>query len=799
MTSQADESPGWPRRVLLAGFERGAGPWLREHLLPDLARAQVEVLDAVAPDPAGPAPAGLTPAGPAPAVPAQANPAQVSLAQAARAAAPPEPALAVVAVPEPELPGVAERLAGRIGAGSDVVVVTAGSMRALEVLAAAAKPGDWNVCGLHMLFDIYRSGPAGQTCYVVTRAAASGRERLLADAVARRVEQSGGVVVRGDTERHDAAMAVVGSLTQRVLVSFVDEVLSSGLDLEDELWRARTPLFEALLSLGVSALDTRRENSLAAAQLLPAAGANERAFRDALARFDEAVRSPDGLPAHLAQVREAFTGAGYDSLRRVGATALAAIQGTRAALSRYRRSGELVGLRTSTGAVRVGRVVASAPSTVTLEELLVGPRGRAALLIGPGVRNARRLGVAGRSVRTTFALGHVSVLEEEVLQRELDAALGVLVRDVRFLVPESVSGAGVLAAVRSLRQVRSASAVDEVVRVGQRSVVLRLGFRADHDVETAIEEVRAHVAGTYRWPAGVALALADGAAPDGAGRADRAGRTIGYLGPAGSFSHVAAGLASGLLRPGASARAQPEEVPHASFEDVVEAVRAGSLGVLPISSSASGLVTRAVEALLRGGDGVRAGGMVDVAVRFDAYGQAGTFLEDLRGARVLGHPQALAQCGAFVRRWGLRPQEVASNSRALELLAVAEEATVAIGVQDAGAALGLVTLEREIDDLPGSLTRFLLLGPTGVFGEPRGGARPTLRRVLVGRDATAAFAAVEAAPSCFSELLTDAAGRYLLVTSAGAPVLPTASDAVVLGELPWSPRTPVVRPDPTTA
>lgn len=784
MTSQADGRPGWPRRVLLAGFERGAGPWLREHLLPDLARAQVEVLDAVAPDPA--------------------NPAQANPAQAARAAAPPEPALAVVAVPEPELPGVAERLAGRIGAGSDVVVVTAGSMRALEVLASAAKPGDWNVCGLHMLFDIYRSGPAGQTCYVVTRASASGRERLLADAVARRVEQSGGVVVRGDAERHDAAMAVVGSLTQRVLVSFVDEVLNSGLDLEDELWRARTPLFEALLSLGVSALDTRRENSLAAAQLLPAAGANERAFRDALARFDEAVRSPGGLPAHLAQVREAFTGAGYDSLRRVGATALAAIQGTRAALSRYRRTGELVGLRTSTGAVRVGRVVASAPSTVTLEELLVGPRGRAALLTGPGVRNARRLGVAGRSVRTTFALGHVSVLEEEVLQRELDAALGVLVRDVRFLVPESVSGAGVLAAVRSLRQVRSASAVDEVVRVGQRSVVLRLGFRADHDVETAIEEVRAHVAGTYRWPAGVALALADGAAPDGtapdgAGRADRAGRTIGYLGPAGSFSHVAAGLASGLLRPGASARAQPEEVPHASFEDVVEAVRAGSLGVLPISSSASGLVSRAVEALLRGGDGVRAGGMVDVAVRFDAYGQAGTFLEDLRGARVLGHPQALAQCGAFVRRWGLRPQEVASNSRALELLAVAEEATVAIGVQDAGAALGLVTLEREIDDLPGSLTRFLLLGPTGVFGEPRGGARPTLRHVLVGRDATAAFAAVEAAQSCFSELLTDAAGRYLLVTSAGAPALPTVSDAVVLGELPWSPRTPVVRPDPTTA
>lgn len=89
-----------------------------------------------------------------------------------------------------------------------------------------------------------------------------------------------------------------------------------------------------------------------------------------------------------------------------------------------------------------------------------------------------------------------------------------------------------------------------------------------------------------------------------------------------------------------------------SFDEVLAATADGGLGVLPITSSASGLVGRATRALLTSDAELVAGGVVDVAVRFDAYAAAPVALADLRGAPVFNHPQALAQCGNFVRRWG---------------------------------------------------------------------------------------------------------------------------------------------------
>ena len=41
---------------------------------------------------------------------------------------------------------------------------------------------------------------------------------------------------------------------------------------------------------------------------------------------------------------------------------------------------------------------------------------------------------------------------------------------------------------------------------GQRSVVIRLWIRADHDVDDMVEELRARVQATYAWPRGLSLA-----------------------------------------------------------------------------------------------------------------------------------------------------------------------------------------------------------------------------------------------------------------------------------------------------
>ena len=186
-----------------------------------------------------------------------------------------------------------------------------------------------------------------------------------------------------------------------------------------------------------------------------------------------------------------------------------------------------------------------------------------------------------------------------------------------------------------------------------------------------------------------------------------------------------------------------------------------------------------------------AAGPIDVAVRFDAYARGDLAAEALRGATVFSHPQGLAQCGAFIRRWSLQAVPCDSTAAALERAASAETPAIALAGVGKGEALGLRVLEREVDDLSGSITRFVILGDRDAWGAFAGGSRPTLRRLWVGDDPADAIALLGGGAG-FDELLTDADGRWLLVSSrSDAPAVPPGAHA--LGAVPWSPRTPVVR------
>ena len=211
--------------------------------------------------------------------------------------------------------------------------------------------------------------------------------------------------------------------------------------------------------------------------------------------------------------------------------------------------------------------------------------------------------------------------------------------------------------------------------------------------------------------------------------------------------------------------------------------------MLPVSSSASGLVSRSVEALLAHDRPLAASGVVDVAVRFDAYTGASRPLESYRGAQVFSHPQGLAQCTRFVARWGLVPVPTDSTAAALELALASDVPAVALG--GAGLATGgLHVIEREVDDLSGSITRFVVLGAPGEFAPQRDGSDPTLRSVRIGARAEDALPLLAGSGAAFAELLTDDAGRFLLISSAAGTETPGVR---LLGMLPWSPRTPVVR------
>jgi prephenate dehydratase/prephenate dehydrogenase len=686
-----------------------------------------------------------------------------------------EEVVVCLAVPLTALSDVSDAVLTLVPSPTAILVSTTSMAQALAKFAhiEARVP----VIGVHALNDAAAPSALGQTIYVVPANHSSVANRWFSSMV----ETVGAIATIGSASEHDRTMAVVQALTHRTLIAFADAVIESGLHLEDDLWAARTPLFEALLSLSVRVLDTRQQATITATQQALSDAPSIRRLARALDRVPMVEPESSDVTRWIQHVREGFSGTFFESLRAVAAAAVSATQRQRSELAERLQAQTLVGLRRISGGgkVHIGILRELSSTSVSVEELVVGPTNSAALLFGSGLENVRRLGVVQGSTLTTLSLGHVALISNDDLERELDAQLGRIARDVRFLVPESVSGDGVLQAVSEMGIVIDPSLVDEVVRTGQRSVVIRLNVRADRSIETTIEAVREHVASVYRWPRGLTREVRE------AGNQE-----VVYLGPSGTFSEAAATqLASRLGSVGFAVRDVLD------FDEVIREVANGSLGVLPISSSASGLVTRTVLALLDTRAPIVAGGVVDVAVRFDAYARPGTPVELLRGSVVYSHPQALAQCQSFVKRWSLRAIETSSTSAALEMVASSGEPAIALAGADKGVAYGLRIAEREVDDLSGSITRFLVIGRDGVFGKLGGGSAPTLRSVWVGSNPTSATALMSRGGAAFDEVLTDSEGNFALISSR-VPPESTPVGCRYLGSVPWSPRTPIVRPDP---
>jgi prephenate dehydratase/prephenate dehydrogenase len=660
-----------------------------------------------------------------------------------------------------------------------VVFDTSPTKRASTELITS-KCGNRAVFGVHALFDATARALDGQTVFVVP-SEQPGHEHAhdwLVDAIA----AAGGVVKFGTAARHDETMSYVQTMAHQSLLALVDAITSSELDLEKDLWEARTPLFESLLGLAVRVISGRQQPTIVGIQVANDAERVAAELAAARGRLEAALReqSPAAIDEYINGVRERFSGALFDAILGTAAAGVTAAQAKRAELARHRRTGELVGLRpvARPESIRVGRIVDVSPTDVTLEELMIGKAGHAAMLDGPGRENARRLGAGGKPRRTRFGLGHIDLVVGDELERALNHWLGRVTRDVRFLVPESVAGAGVLSIVEDQQGVRNAAIVSEVVRTGQRAVAIRVDVRADYDVDDMIELARQRVQVAYTWPRGTALPVADQAIAH-----------LAYLGPAGTFSETAA-------RQGAENLGFPVSglVACDDFPAVLKQVARGNLAVLPISSSASGLVSRSVQALLDHDSDLAVAGVFDVMVRVDAYIRADDHLAELRGATVYSHPQALAQCTKFIDRWNFVRTPCDSTIAALERVALGTEPAIALAGPDQAEASGLKVAERDVDDLSGSITRFLLLGPPDAFGAATGGSDPTVRSIWVGGDARAAAAVLTGRGPAFDELLTDAEGRCLWVTSRDLDALGVPGRS--LGRAPWSPRTPVVRVDP---
>lgn len=188
---------------------------------------------------------------------------------------------------------------------------------------------------------------------------------------------------------------------------------------------------------------------------------------------------------------------------------------------------------------------------------------------------------------------------------------------------------------------------------------------------------------------------------------------IGFLGPAGTFSHQAV-----LKHFGHSCRA----LPLGTLDEVFATVQAGDadFGVVPIENSTAGTVTHALDLFLA--SPLNICGEVEMRIRQHLMGTMER-LDDVR--RVCAHPQSLAQCAAWLRQHLPDAELVPTSSNAEGARRARDEAGSAAIAPDAAAKIyDLHVLFASIEDESDNTTRFFVVGRKIL--EPSGEDRTTL-------------------------------------------------------------------------
>jgi len=215
--------------------------------------------------------------------------------------------------------------------------------------------------------------------------------------------------------------------------------------------------------------------------------------------------------------------------------------------------------------------------------------------------------------------------------------------------------------------------------------------------------------------------------------------SVHYLGPAGTFSHVAAQTHFGTAA---------QFVPASSIDEVFRAAENGNghFAVVPVENSTEGAVGRTLDLLLQ--TSLTICSEIVLRVRQNLMRKSG----GLEGVtKVYSHSQSLAQCrGWLARRLPSADRiPVASNAEAARMAANEPEAC-AIGPMLAAQEYGLQIAEANIEDEPNNATRFLVLG--------------SVRSAPTGDDLTSLVMSAPNRPGAFHALLTPIARHGLSMT-----------------------------------
>ena len=734
-----------PARLVVVGAAAGIGRWLGDHVLSRIGWEHVTLIDAS--DSIHTFEHSYDTSG-----------GRVTRLQTVRGADLSAPGTAVcLAVPLANLGSVCADVLPLLDSDAVVFDLSHERVKARDIVRAArpALPA----FGVHALFGLTAESAAGQTFVVCPDPVHPHAHAWLAAAI----DSVAGLVNELTPERHDDIMRIVQTAAHQSLLTFADVVGRSGFDLDHDLWANRTPVFELLLGLASRVLAPGQEASTASIQAADESGRVRASFSEAADRLEHA-HTVQAITA----LRDPFPSALFSKIQQAGALATAAVQATRARVAEHRQAGGIVGIQANdSGRLHVGVVERATATSFTLRNLLVGQAGRAALLTdAEAIGNAKRLGIAGSPKTVELTLGKVRMLSQAELDAALDTWLAVVARGCKFLVPEAISGTSAVRVVESIARVVRAELVSEEVRLGQREVVVRFHARIDHDLGEIERAIQHRIDEVFVWPDGVVLPVL---APIG---------RIGFLGPAGTFSEVAARQLARLLGAPATPR-----IEHPDFLSLLSALQTGEIPivVLPITSSSSGLVDLAAATLAQM-PGLVGGGVVDVPVRIDAYTAVGAPFRP--GDDLYTHPQVIRQCSAFIASHHLVAHECTSTIDACRRVA-ADGSGVALAPAGMETEMALSLHRANVANLSGALTRFLVLGRPGTFGAPPRTDVTTRSVWIVEGDVPPSEAAR------YDEILRGPSGLSLVV-STRPDRLDGCTDALFVGTLPWSPRTPIV-------
>lgn len=194
---------------------------------------------------------------------------------------------------------------------------------------------------------------------------------------------------------------------------------------------------------------------------------------------------------------------------------------------------------------------------------------------------------------------------------------------------------------------------------------------------------------------------------------------IGYLGPKGTFSEEAAHRIGAIIGsrersedPVAAPKLQhsAEYRPYKGIPALIASVDAGEVdyAVVPAENSYEGSVSPTWDVLFHDSSAEICREVV-VSIRHHLMVQRGTKLSAV--GTVLSHPQALAQCRAFLLRHlpNAKQFETTSTSEAVRVVSVNSLPLAAIGTEQCAAIYGLDIVARDVQDLHNNVTRFLAL------------------------------------------------------------------------------------------